>query len=65
MDQRNCSIMVNDLTESDSGSYQLRLNRENKWKSDGFTFLVKAAVSVEGMTVMCANILQHVLYSFI
>lgn len=52
---RNCSIMVNDLTESDSGFYQLRLNGENFYGNpDAFTLLVKATVSVEGMTVMCA-----------
>lgn len=53
---RNCSIMVNDLTESDSGFYQLQLNGE-KWNGspDAFTFLVKATVSVEGMTMMCAE----------
>lgn len=52
---RNCSIMVNDLTESDSGSYQLRLNGQNYWgETEGFTFLAKATVSVEGRTVMCA-----------
>ena len=52
---RNCSIMVNDVTESDSGFYQLRLNGENFYGNpDAFTFLVKAAVSVQGMTVMCA-----------
>lgn len=53
--QRDCSIMVNDLTESDSGFYQLRLNGVNYFgNQDAFTFLVKATVSVEGMTVMCA-----------
>lgn len=51
---RNCSIMVNDLTESDSGSYQLRLNGKYYGRPDAFKFLVKATVSVEGMTVMCA-----------
>lgn len=52
---RNCSIIVNDLTESDSGSYQLWLNGEKfNGNPDAFTFLVKATVSVEGMTVLCA-----------
>lgn len=51
---RNCSIMVNDLTRSDSGSYRLRLNGKYYGRPDAFTFLVKATVSVEGMTVMCA-----------
>lgn len=51
---RNCSIMLNDLTESDSGSYQLRLSGVNvNGLPDAFTFLVKATVSVEGMAVMC------------
>lgn len=53
---KNCSIIVNDLTESDSGYYQLRLNGLNYYqKQDGFTFPAKATVSVEGRTLMCAD----------
>lgn len=47
--ERNCSIIINDLTESDSGSYQLRLA--------GFMFFLqrelprplRSTVSVKGM----------------
>lgn len=53
INRRNCSIMVSDLTESDSGFYQLRLNGVNyRGQMEGFTFLAKATVSVEGMTLM-------------
>lgn len=51
----NCSIIVNDLTESDSGSYQLRLNGLNYYgKQDGFTFAVRAFVSAKGRSLMSA-----------
>eukprot|EP00066_Takifugu_rubripes_P029822 XP_011619088.1 PREDICTED: sialic acid-binding Ig-like lectin 11 isoform X2 [Takifugu rubripes] len=47
----NCSIIVNDLTESDSGSYQLRLNGLNYYgNQEGFTFPVRAFVSAKALS---------------
>ncbi|XP_028281132.1 sialic acid-binding Ig-like lectin 5 [Parambassis ranga] len=46
--QRNCSIMINDLRESDSGFYQLRV--EGSKQSEAFTFTSKAAVTVKGLS---------------
>ncbi|XP_075962735.1 myelin-associated glycoprotein-like isoform X2 [Anarhichas minor] len=43
---KNCSIIINDLTESDSGSYQLRVQPG----SNGYIFSLKATVSVKGLT---------------
>uniref|UniRef100_A0A3P9BNE1 B-cell receptor CD22 n=1 Tax=Maylandia zebra TaxID=106582 RepID=A0A3P9BNE1_9CICH len=43
--QKNCSIIINDLKESDSGSYQLRVTGELNGKQDGFTFIPRVTVS--------------------
>ena len=56
LNQKNCSIIINDLTVSDSGSYQLRVNGfRYKWPggslnkaTEGFTFSARPTVSVKG-----------------
>uniref|UniRef100_A0A3P8NE64 B-cell receptor CD22 n=1 Tax=Astatotilapia calliptera TaxID=8154 RepID=A0A3P8NE64_ASTCA len=48
--QNNCSIIINDLKESDSGLYRIRVNGERKWREDGFASIQKTTVSVEGLS---------------
>uniref|UniRef100_UPI0037E91A1E sialic acid-binding Ig-like lectin 5 isoform X2 n=1 Tax=Semicossyphus pulcher TaxID=241346 RepID=UPI0037E91A1E len=49
--QKNCSIIINDLTVSDSGSYQFRVEEfKSDGKTSGFTFIQKAKVSVKDLT---------------
>ncbi|KAK2810012.1 hypothetical protein Q5P01_000463 [Channa striata] len=48
--QNNCSIIINDVKESDSGSYQLRVNGLKSGKQDGFTFSPRATVSIKGLS---------------
>ncbi|XP_053288941.1 sialic acid-binding Ig-like lectin 12 [Pleuronectes platessa] len=45
--QKNCSIIVNDLKESDSGTYQLRV--EASPRRGSYKFFQRATVSVQGM----------------
>lgn len=46
--RRNCSIIINDLTESDSGSYQFRMlgfNYYNRWDEYSFPRIVTLQVT--------------------
>uniref|UniRef100_A0A668RTR9 Immunoglobulin domain-containing protein n=1 Tax=Oreochromis aureus TaxID=47969 RepID=A0A668RTR9_OREAU len=47
--QKNCSIIINDLKESDSGFYQLRVTGQVNGKKNGFTFNQTVTVSVKGL----------------
>ncbi|XP_039886448.1 sialic acid-binding Ig-like lectin 5 isoform X1 [Simochromis diagramma] len=49
--QKNCSIIINDLKESDSGSYQFRVTGELNGKQNGFTFIPRVTVSVKGLNL--------------
>ncbi|KAM9723729.1 uncharacterized protein ACNS7B_019034 [Menidia menidia] len=47
--QKNCSIVINDLRESDSGSYQLKVHGLLYQRTDGFTYDLRTTVSVKGL----------------
>ncbi|XP_063340963.1 sialic acid-binding Ig-like lectin 14 [Pelmatolapia mariae] len=48
--QNNCSIIINDIKESDSGSYRIRVNGERNLREDGFASIQRTTVSVEGLS---------------
>ncbi|XP_014263695.3 sialic acid-binding Ig-like lectin 16 isoform X3 [Maylandia zebra] len=48
--QNNCSIIINDLKESDSGLYRIRVNGELNRREDGFASIQRTTVSVEGLS---------------
>ncbi|XP_060936968.1 sialic acid-binding Ig-like lectin 14 [Limanda limanda] len=48
VNQKNCSIIINDLKESDSGEYQLRVIALQM--EDALTFSQKATVAVKGLS---------------
>ncbi|XP_035478742.2 myelin-associated glycoprotein [Scophthalmus maximus] len=47
---KNCSIIINDLKESDSGSYQFRVKGYLHGRASGFSFSPRATVSVKGLS---------------
>ncbi|KAM9722777.1 myelin-associated glycoprotein-like [Menidia menidia] len=49
VNQRNCSIVINDVRESDSGSYQLRVTGLLNGYTDAFTYTQRTTVSVKGL----------------
>ena len=49
LSQNNCSIIINDVKESDSGSYELRVLGSVNGRSDRFTYPLRATVSIKGM----------------
>lgn len=48
LDLKNCSILINDLTASDAGSYELRISGLLNGKTDGCTFFRRANLYVQG-----------------
>uniref|UniRef100_A0A669EBK2 Ig-like domain-containing protein n=1 Tax=Oreochromis niloticus TaxID=8128 RepID=A0A669EBK2_ORENI len=56
--QKNCSIIINDLKESDSGFYQLRVTGEWNGKRNGSSFNQRVTVSVNGMKIMVPTLTE-------
>ncbi|XP_044215054.1 sialic acid-binding Ig-like lectin 5 [Thunnus albacares] len=50
LSKKNCSIIINDLTKSDSGSYQLRVTGTLGGKQDRYTFPNCATISVKDLS---------------
>uniref|UniRef100_A0A665UWD3 Ig-like domain-containing protein n=1 Tax=Echeneis naucrates TaxID=173247 RepID=A0A665UWD3_ECHNA len=51
--QKTCSFIINDLKESDSGSYQFRVNGELNRRKDGFTYPSRATNNLQVITRFC------------
>lgn len=56
INRRNCSTIINDLSQSDSGSYQLRV--DNLLQGYGYLFSLTANVTVKGMNYSTAKVKQ-------
>ncbi|XP_053182857.1 sialic acid-binding Ig-like lectin 14 [Scomber japonicus] len=50
LSQKTCSVIINDLTESDSGSYQLRVIGIQFGRMDRLTFPLRATISVKDLS---------------
>uniref|UniRef100_A0A3Q1FJC4 B-cell receptor CD22 n=1 Tax=Acanthochromis polyacanthus TaxID=80966 RepID=A0A3Q1FJC4_9TELE len=62
--QKNCSIRINDLSDSDSGSYQLRVNGDRFGRTDGYTFLSRQATLTCTAPGLCSGSLPKIIWKW-